>query len=349
MTGKKENSLYMNIVLDIYDKLLSGFYEEDGNCLPSRAVLRKAYHISGVTASRVQAELLLRGMAYNLPGKGLFGNVPDRKKKKADPLLHPARIDRIVILSSDTRTNFSNENIKKGIRERCGELGIPVRFYSRETDNKILHLHENEGMIIPYWSDPDMYSQMLSNWRTRGVICNNYFAETYCVLIDNYHGISGLLDVLESRGCRNIFFCTKHFVNLGMANMSERAYAFRNECERRSLKYRILTDGNQTELMNLVTGRKTCPDAVMFSCDSEAVRFREKLPCSGVRKLPVVAGFDGVNVRTGLPPEGILTWKIDYSLMGRAAVDVMMNNTFLDWVMPDVVRVRGTLMDNTES
>lgn len=349
MPGKKENSLYMNIVLDIYDKLLCGFYEEKGNCLPSRAVLRKSYHISGVTASRVQAELLRRGLAYNLPGKGLFGNVPDRKKKKADPLLHPARIDRIVILSVAVKESFANINIRTGIQERCGELGIPVRFHSREIGSETLHLQENEGMIIPYGSDPDMYSQMLANWRTRGVMCNNYFAETYCVLIDNYHGISGLLDALEARNCRSIFFCTKHFVNLGMANMSERTYAFQNECERRSLEYRILTNGNQTELMKLVTGRKTCPDAVMFSCDSEAVRFREKLLDRGMRKLPVVAGFDGINTRTGLPPEGILTWKIDYFLMGRAAVDVMMNNTFLDWVMPDVVRVRGTLMDNTES
>lgn len=348
MTGKKENSLYMNIVLDIYDKLLSGFYEENGNRFPSRAALRKAYHISGVTASRVQAELLRRGLAYNLPGKGLFGNVPDRKKKKADPLLHPARIDRIVILSSDTKVNFTNDNIMKGVRERSSELGIPVRFHCREVENKILHLQENEGMIVPYWSIAEMYTQMLANWRTRGVICNNYFAETYCVLIDNYHGISGLLDALESRNCRRIFFCTKHFVNLGMANLSERTYAFQNECERRSLEYRILTDGNQTELMDWVTGAKTRPDAVMFSCDAEAVRFRKKLLDSGLRKLPVVTGFDGLNMKTGFPPEGILTWAVDYSLLGRAAVDVMMNNTFLDWIMPDVVRVKGSLMDNTK-
>ncbi len=349
MAGKRENSLYMSIVFDIYDKLLSGFFEGRGNRLPSRSSLRKSYHISGVTASRVQAELLRRGLAYNLPGKGLFGNVPDPKKKKKDPLLHPAGIGRIVILSVAVKESFANMNIRKGVQDRCAELGIPVRFHSREIGSETLHLQENEGMVVPYGSDPEMYSQMLSNWRTRGVICNNYFAETYCVLIDNYHGISGLLDALEARGCRSLFFCTKHFVDLGMANMSERTYAFRNECERRSLEFRVLTNGNQTELMNLVTGRKTCPDAVMFSCDAEAVKFREKLLDSGMRKLPVVAGFDGINIKTGLPPEGILTWKIDYSLMGRAAVDVMMNNTFLDWVMPDVVRVRGILMDNTGS
>jgi DNA-binding LacI/PurR family transcriptional regulator len=177
---------------------------------------------------------------------------------------------------------------------------------------------------------------MMERKRVRRILVNNYFSEAYCVLNDNYSGMSKLIDHLESRGCRKIFLATRHFNSLGIANLSERNYAFENECNRRGIEYRTLGSGSFNELLKLIKG-SSAPDALIFSSDGPALKLRDILAKSKSKKIPIIAGFDGWN--EGEPVNDIITVKVNYEGLGAAAVDLMLNNTLEDWGLPDIKRV----------
>ena len=154
-----------------------------------------------------------------------------------------------------------------------------------------------------------------------------------------------MLDHLESRGCRKIFLCGRHFCRLGLANLSERSYAFKNECSRRGLEYKILTNGNYEELVELI--KSDLPDAIMFINDNVALKFKLLLKTLKLSKKILVTGFDGIDMKSGLETKGLITIKVDYAEMGKKAVDLTVENSLEDWSLPDVSRIRGKLiLDN---
>ena len=75
----------------------------------------------------------------------------------------------------------------------------------------------------------------------------------------------------------------------------------------------------------------------MFLTDESASLFMRKLGVSKMKTRPVIAAF-GCN---GPHPFPIATYSVDPLDMGRAAVDLIRNNEPEDWMLPEVVRIRG--------
>jgi DNA-binding LacI/PurR family transcriptional regulator len=104
----------------------------------------------------------------------------------------------------------------------------------------------------------------------------------------------------------------------------------------------LLTDGNYNKLIKLLETEK--PDAVMFTNDEVALKFKEMLKTLNLPKQPLVSGFDGMNMANGEETKGIITVKVDYVKIGQRAVELIKNNSLEDWGLPDVIRVRGKLI-----
>jgi len=202
---------------------------------------------------------------------------------------------------------------------------------------------EDEGLIVPYHSECEWMLPLMNHKRIRCVLINNYFSEAYCVVNDNYSGIVQLLDYLESKGCRNFVLGTKHFNSLGIANLGDRTHAFEQECSRRGIEHRVIVSGDYNELVELLKSANA-PDAVMFTSDNPALKFKDILKKVKIRKQPFVTGFDGLCDNE----KELTTIKVDYGRMGEEAVVLMLKNTLEDWNMPDIVRVPCKLSVKTK-
>jgi DNA-binding LacI/PurR family transcriptional regulator len=344
MMQQRKIPIYSKIAFELQGKIRDGFFPENGR-LPSRAELCRKYNISDMTAVKVHNELEKNGIAYKIKGKGVFAVSPQHFPEKMLKPVKPAT-QNIIVYNWANKSTGSYPYILKimnGIQQKAIEYGMNLRNEIFTPENQGSYdIHEQDALIVPYESGCEWMLPMLKHKRMRCVLINNYFPEAHCVIFDNYHGIMLLLDHLESRGCRKIFMCTRHFVDLGMANLNERSYAFENECSRRGLKYRLLTDGNYNKLIKLLETEK--PDAVMFTNDEVALKFKEMLKTLNLPKQPLVSGFDGMNMAKGEETKGIITVKVDYVKIGQRAVELIKNNSLEDWGLPDVIRVRGKLI-----
>ena len=344
MIQQRKIPIYLKIAFELHEKIRDGFFQGNG-CLPSRAELCRKYNISDMTAVKVHNELEKNGIAYKIKGKGVFAVSPQHFPEK---IIKPVKsaAQNIIVYNWATKLNRSYPYVIKimnGIQQKVIEYGMNLRneMFTPESQGSY-DIHEQDALIVPYESGCEWMLPMLKHKRMRCVLINNYFSEAHCVIFDNYHGIMLLLDYLESKGCRKIFMCTRHFVDLGMANLSERSYAFENECFRRGLEYRLLTDGNYTKLIKLLKSEQ--PDAVMFTNDEVALKFQFMLKNMELSKKPLITGFDGMNMKNGRETKGLVTVKVDYVEMGKKAVGIIKDNSLEDWGLPDVIRVRGKLI-----
>ena len=57
-----------------------------------------------------------------------------------------------------------------------------------------------------------------------------------------------------------------------------------------------------------------------------------------VRTEPLLAGFDGVEKNLS----GIISYRVDYSAMGAFAVDLMLENSPENWMLPRIHHVSGS-------
>jgi DNA-binding LacI/PurR family transcriptional regulator len=344
----KRIPVYLQIVEELQKQIYADFYLEN-SILPSRSELCEKYNISGMTAVKVHNELERLGLAYKVRGKGVFVHpahelvsssivVPEKMKLSVSPN---------IVIHGQKRTgkesvkNSHMSEIVSGIQQRAFELGLDCRTEAFASDaESTANLKENDALLIPYHGNCEWVLPVLNRKRVRCVVINNYFPETHSVVFDNYHGMVVLLNYLENKKCSKLFLCTNHFCDLGMANLSERTYAFENECQRREIEYKSFADGNFQRLLENI--RLEQPDAVVFICDKPAIQLRDLLDRQKLAKRPVICGFDAIEDDLG----GIVSVKTDYREMGRKAVDIIQKNTLKDWLLPNVTRVRSELLIN---
>ena len=333
---KQKTPVYREIAADLVRRIHLGFYEKEAR-LPSQHELCRLYDISYMTACHVQEELERLGVIYKIRGKGVF-IAPDSQSIKMPQ--YAEGVKRITLLRHDDgfAESYHYAQARIGILERAHELGLPVqRKLFTGQSRTALDFAEDEAVIIPYTRNCETLIPLLEQKRVRCIMLDNYYSQVYCVVADNYFGISRLLDHYESQGCRKIILCSRLFSDLGIANLSERAYAFENECVRRGMSYEILNDGNYNHLQRLVDSPRTRPDAILFVTDDSALKFIELRQDKKGRKKPLISGF---NWSPSLP-ETLTTFRTDYEAMGRAAVDLIKNNSLEDWLLPQVIHVRG--------
>ena len=342
----RRKSYYNEIAAEIAEQIGCGVYGP-GEQLFSGKKLCEKYNISYVTACRVQNALVDSGYAYKINGKGMFVASPPVLKKtleqKASSKVESSHIKKIVCFSLNTHgiqvKNHQVSRIFHGVQQRAFDKGITFRgeFIDISQRSPAFNIKDDEGIIIVSSGRRDYLMPLFANPKAKAVVIENVFPEAYCVLADNYSGIVQLLDFLESKNCKKIVLASNHFGNLGLANLSERNYAFENECKRRSLDYQIIKSGNYNELIEIL--RKTEPDAVMFSSDGPALEFKKIIADGKFKRIPLVTGFDDWVSDADESTESLTTVRVDFEQMGTAAVDLMVEKKLEDWCQPEIVRV----------
>ena len=193
--------------------------------LPSLKQLCLNYDISYMTACRVYGELEKLGIVYGVKGKGFFiaenrrkSNVPHEKELSFLPLKGIVVFHDVNSAVSPNGSMPEQNRYIEGILERAAGFHIPCRdIYLRDSNN--IQVDDNEGTILVYSSTSVWIMQMLKLRRIRTVLINNYHSEAFCVVNDNYHGMSCLMDSLQEQGCSRILLCSRHFCDLGLANL----------------------------------------------------------------------------------------------------------------------------------
>ena len=89
----------------------------------------------------------------------------------------------------------------------------------------------------------------------------------------------------------------------------------------------------------LTIAKQKCLDAVLFTSDQPALKFKKILKESKLKTLPLVTGFDDWIDRKGADTEHLTTVRVDFEGLGVAAVNVMLENKLEDWGWPEIVRV----------
>jgi len=342
----RRKSYYNEIATEIAEKIGCGLYLPGEQLFSSRKLCEK-YNISYVTACRVQNALVEGGYAYKINGKGMFvASSPVLEKafeKKTATKVESPNIKKIVCFSLNTHgvqvKNHQISRIFHGVQQRAFDKGVSFRgeFIDISQRSPAFNIKDDEGIIIVSSGKRDYMMPLFANPKAKAVVIENIFPEAYCVLTDNYSGMMQLLDFLESRNCKKMVLATNHFDSLGLANLSERNYAFENECKRRGLDYQIVKSGNYKELIKIV--KKIEADAVLFSADRPALEFKKIIKDGKLKHNPLVTGFDDWVSSTGEDTKSLTTVKVDFEQMGIAAVDIMVGKKLEDWCQPEIIRV----------
>ena len=342
----RRKSYYNEIATEIAEKIGCGVYGPGEQLFSGRKLCEK-YNISYMTACRVQNALVESGYAYKINGKGMFvASSPVLEKtfkKNVSNKTKTSNIKKIVCFSLNIYgTQAKDHQISKifhGVQQRAFELGISFRgeFIDISQRSPAFNVKDDEGIIIVSSGKRDYMMPLFANPKAKSVVIENIFPEAYCVLADNYSGIVQLLDFLESRNCSKMVLATNHFGPLGLANLSERNYAFENECKRRGLDYQIVKSGNYNDLIKIL--KQDEPDAVLFSTDRPALEFKKIIKNGEFKHVPLVTGFDDWISVTGGDTEALTTVKVDFEQMGVVAVDLMVGKNLEDWCQPEILRV----------
>ncbi len=337
----KKIPVYRAVAQDIYRKIRHGFFVEK---LPSQSELCSSYNISAMTAVRVQEALERAGHAYKIRGKGMFIS----PQFSDTPISESTQLIRRLVVYINDKCSMQNMPhdyaILKGIKRRAAERSLPLRIVSSRLDQKpSLQVNEDEALLFPYRTNFEHLIPMFQKKNVKVIVINNYYPTTHCIVGDNHLGIATLLDYLQNRACRSFVMAAGLFSDLGLANLSERSYAFCYECRQRKLEHSLLTNGNDIELMQLILNPETCPDALMFSIDDKAIKFWNQIQPCKLQKRPLISSLDFC---LHLPP-GIIGYAIDYEAMGVSAVDLSQNNSLEDWLLPIVTHIPGRLVINS--
>ena len=337
----QQQHLYKDVAFDLIEKIKMGFYAS-GDKLPSIREMCENFSISYVTAHRAQDFIERSGIAYKIKGKGVFVNITDNENLNS---IHTdiSKVRNIVCFTANEyhrdRQFDSSYMMFRGVQDEAHKTRIDLRsgFTNIGDSSPALNVKEDERIIIISDNSTKHVLPLLVNPRLKTIFVNNVFSNTYCVLNDNYSGISQLLDFMESKNKKNIVLATKFFGYLGIANLSERIYAFENEIKRRKLSGKVLRDGNYNELLNM-TMAKDGPDAVMFTNDEPAIKFKKMLKENNISREVLVTGFDACG-GSDSTYDSLTTVKVDYEGLGRQATKLALDLDLQDWSRPEIIRV----------
>ncbi len=302
-----------------------------GQMFYPRKKICELFGISPMTAAKVQGELQERGLLSRVAGRGLFIN----SIKKIDELQHErACLRKVRIIGSlnaiGPETVFGGR-VVEGIRQRCAEreLEFNIEYINNSMmDTEILNnrhnIEEDEGLVL-FLHNGLLHEVMipLLSYNIRSAIVNMQFPWRPSVLTDNYDGIYRLLQYLHGRKCRKIIYAARFSSSQSCINENERLAAFMQEAPRMGLETRTVVSGNFYDLLDEV--RSFEPDAIMFSADDPALRFKN-ICRDKISKLPFLTGFDDIAAEE----EGLAhltTYRVDCEGLGAAAVDTLFEYT----------------------
>lgn len=323
-------SVYQQVTEDIESKIKRGLFSV-GEKLLSRHDICIKYGISEMTAYKVQQELLSKNIVQKIPGKGFVIqslHLGDGEKKVQVP------ISGICFCTAENtigKNVFSDHGrrVYAGAMNQAAELNISMRlevlkYSSRDPITVPPSYEKGEGIIV--------YGGIAYKACTMALFCNpdiNMVSVTRplldkpVVMPDFFDGIVEILNYLESIKCRRILYAAGLRKENEHISENEGMYFFGKEAARRGLEHIIDVSGDYSILMDSVL--KFNPDAVMFSHDAPALRFKRLLESRNLNKMPVITGFDDIpEDEPGI--ESLTTYRIDCEGIGAAAVNTLVEN-----------------------
>jgi len=341
------SSVYRRITEDIESQIKRGLFSA-GEKFLSRHKICVEYGISEMTAYKVQQELLSRNIVQKIPGKGFVIQslrIKDNEEKA------PCSLSGICFCVAENaigkNVSFDHgRRVYAGAMNQAAELNISMRlevlkYSSRDPITVPPSYGEGEGIIV--------YGGIAYKACTMALFCNpdmNMVSVTRAlldkpvVMPDFFDGIMEILNYLESINCRRILYAAGLRKENEHISENEGIYFFGKEAGRRGLEHMIDVSGDYSVLMDSVL--KFNPDAVMFSHDAPALRFRRLLESRNLNKMPVITGFDDIpEDEPGI--ESLTTYHIDCEGMGAAAVNTLVENSNLDRI-PLNKRIKGRLI-----
>lgn len=329
MKKEARNSLYLHLALDIERRICHNQFDVK-KPLPSLNKMCQIHQVSFMTAFRIYDELVKRGIIRSIKGKGYFINqdylLSQKKIEKCSPVKEIVAIDDPFL--------DCNYNQIYGIQEKSTEYGIFFRVVSPKDDLKVDY---SSGIILNYASCISRIYQKLEYRRLRVIVTNNYFPELHCVIHDNFHGISNILDRMEVKKCRKILFLGRHFTDLGQANLNEREYAFQVECKRRNLHGVLLISGKLNEILQCFSNPNDIPDGIIFGTTTIIPSYMQEAVNNPVLLRPYKVAFGNAADHF----DGVDIWDFSGKNLGRAAVELFMTHSDVDWLLPSVTRIPG--------
>lgn len=334
-------ALYNDIANQIALQIKNGHFKL-GDRIYSRKELCEEFNTSGMTAVRAQNELLQMGIVKKVKGRGIFVTTPENIIN-----FHGQnKLRRIIFfkISAGSPTSCC-QHIFNGIEARAAELKINLSGEFISSDNiaeNSLELpcspRRDEGYIIISSGEPIhlLTGALLLRNSIKTVFVDSIMPGTNCVLTDNFSGMEQLVDYLTSKNAKKIIFAKK-FYPYGIVNESERAMGYKIAMEKRGLTPHFVDSGNFNDLISMVNDKNSL-DAIMFPQDSAAIKFKEIMTETGVKRAPIVTGFDDfTSLDHGL--EKLTTVRVDRFSLGTAAVDLLVNSRHTNGITPDVVRI----------
>lgn len=316
-----------------------------GSNVPSKRELCEQFGISNVTAARVHNELWARNLVLKIQGSGvevLGPFIPPRPKMVYPKIgkltfLHNIKSGSLrgsQVLISDILRRHAEER-KVEYNEEYGEMvpysGIRAALKTLESSHAyVISVQTPQSGKLPVsylgLMRPDIHK----------VLMDGIFPQSYCVIPDHFGGMEKLVDYVYSRGARKVLYLDR-FYSLGSSNASERFYGCRMACERRGMGFRVIDTAGYEDVLEFLRSTDA-PDAVMCPQDAVAVRLLRLLDAAGMRKFPLVTGFDGFSV-IGKDPR-VATIRLDRETMARIAAEIIFTKP-LNPAVYDIVRVPG--------
>lgn len=344
--AKNKKIRYIEIAEKLMEDIRSGKYKA-GEKIYSRAKLSAQFHISAVTAVRVQDYLVSRGYVRKVHGSGVFVNYDSNSLlMKLEKKNYP-EIKRIIELRyiGNPMNDFASEFyqlIDEYIKTKKIEYQLKEYDYSEVSMNAIntLPLDPDAGyFIFSIGSLSISYSiGALINPCIHNVLLDGLMPETNCVLTDSFDGMEKIVDYAVETGCKRFIFAKNFVDSLGNLYNEERCYAGMYHCRRHGYECTVIDSASYNELIEVI-GKSRMKTCVMFPQDEGAVRLK-KLLKSKKKSNVLITGFDDYAGFEGTT-ESLTTIRINKRKMVETAIDIL---TGPHVIRKKIVRIPGDLI-----
>ena len=342
-------SRYSEIADELSKKIIRGDYIP-GERFHSRSELCSVYHVSGLTAVRVQNLLADRGLLKKVRGNGVYVNYSKNSNMPACEITGSKKVKRIIIFRSSYELKESRNYTlpilfaAEAAALRSG-MNYMVSVYNYTdislNDINIIDIDKDAGYLILAGGPYPLFNAavILMNPAIHSVLVDTFIPGSHCVLTDSFDGMEKIVDYAVESGCRNFIFCGRAPEESAELYNAERRDAAVYHAKRHGFKCQVMDTRYYAEIMK-TAAESNLKTAVMFPHDDPALRFKKLINASKKHADILVTGFDGfAQTESGL--ENLTTVQTDLEALGTSAVSILAEpNT----ECKKILRIQGKLI-----
>ena len=297
----KRTSRYEQIAEMILQEIRNGKFKL-GERVYSRTEIVRKFHVSPVTASRVQNALAETGRIRIVRGGGIY--ILPRKYSCLEHKLCQRKnwkLKKIVYL----KVNFSKQrsvhyqlDYIDAVKKAAEKAGIEYCEYpiSSSAVSEDLHsyfeIEENTGYLaVNSGTISALYgAAALLNSSVRSVYVDGVITGSHSILSDSFDGMRQMVEELIRQKCRRFIYAENCELNADGVGVAERYRGALFHTRSHGIKLELIDSGSYDDLLSEVR-KKDCKTAVMFPQDTPAGIFLRMLKKEKISHV-TVSGFD---------------------------------------------------------